>query len=55
VPKGRDEDNLPFDMQWVRHHDKYQTGELLDEDKPYWPKVAQTASGGCCHSAEAKR
>ena len=52
VPKGRDEDDLPFDMQWVRHHDKYQSGELLDADKPYWPKTAETANttgGDCCH------
>src|SRR3954452_15128403 len=55
VPKGRDEDQLPFDMQWVRHHDKYESGELADADRPYWPKVAQTTAGGCCHSAEAKR
>jgi predicted dithiol-disulfide oxidoreductase (DUF899 family) len=24
VPKGRDEDGLPFTMAWVRHHDKYE-------------------------------
>jgi predicted dithiol-disulfide oxidoreductase (DUF899 family) len=23
VPKGRDEDDLPFTMQWLRHHDRY--------------------------------
>jgi predicted dithiol-disulfide oxidoreductase (DUF899 family) len=23
VPKGRDEDALPFSMSWVRHHDRY--------------------------------
>jgi predicted dithiol-disulfide oxidoreductase (DUF899 family) len=23
VPKGRDEDGLPFTMDWVRHHDRY--------------------------------
>jgi len=27
VPKGRDEDALPFPMAWVRHHDRYR-----DED-----------------------
>jgi predicted dithiol-disulfide oxidoreductase (DUF899 family) len=55
VPKGRDEEGLPFDMQWVRHHDKYESGELLDADKPYWPKTAAVQSSGCCHSkAEAK-
>jgi hypothetical protein len=40
-------------MQWVRHHDKYESGELLDADKPYWPKTAETS--GCCHGSEAKR
>jgi predicted dithiol-disulfide oxidoreductase (DUF899 family) len=55
VPKGRDEADLPFSMAWVRHHDRYATGgQLLDADKPYWPKVmAETSStsstGGCCH------
>lgn len=24
VPKGRDEDDLPFSMGWVRHHDRYE-------------------------------
>jgi len=23
VPKGRDEDRLPFTQDWVRHHDRY--------------------------------
>ena len=26
VPKGRDEDGLPFTQAWVRHHDKYDAG-----------------------------
>jgi predicted dithiol-disulfide oxidoreductase (DUF899 family) len=60
VPKGRDEDALPFDMQWVRHHDRYESGgDFLDAEKPYWPKVADASAtvsaSGCCHSAEAKR
>ena len=25
TPKGRDEDNLPFTMDWVRHHDRYES------------------------------
>ncbi len=58
VPKGRDEGGLSFDMAWVRHHDKYETGQLLDADKPYWPKEARLdpavaaasgSSSGCCH------
>jgi predicted dithiol-disulfide oxidoreductase (DUF899 family) len=24
TPKGRDEDDLPFPMAWVRHHDRYE-------------------------------
>lgn len=55
VPKGRDEDQLPFSMQWVRHHDRYQGGGFADADKPYWPKVA--ASQGppsCCGSGKNK-
>ncbi len=40
VPKGRDEDSLPFTMAWVRHHDRYTDGYLADADKPYWPADA---------------
>jgi hypothetical protein len=35
VPKGRDEDDLPYTMVWVRHHDRYE---------PAPP------AGSCCHS-----
>jgi predicted dithiol-disulfide oxidoreductase (DUF899 family) len=28
VPKGRDEDALPYTMAWIRHHDRYGTEEL---------------------------
>lgn len=27
VPKGRDEDDLSFTMEWVRHHDRYEEQE----------------------------
>jgi predicted dithiol-disulfide oxidoreductase (DUF899 family) len=37
VPKGRDEDGLYFPMAWVRHHDRYEGGQLADAAKPYWP------------------
>lgn len=39
VPKGRDEDALPFPMAWIRHHDRYN----------HQPKIAEPA---CC-SAES--
>jgi predicted dithiol-disulfide oxidoreductase (DUF899 family) len=52
VPKGRDEDQLPFSMAWVRHHDRYESGVLADPDRPYWPKVMSEATGSsCCHGA----
>ena len=44
VPKGRDEDQLDFPMAWVRYHDRYETNEFADTDKPYWPETASTAS-----------
>ncbi len=55
VPKGRDEDQLEFSMEWVRHHDRYGTNEFADADKPYWPETASPESAGCgCGPAEAK-
>jgi predicted dithiol-disulfide oxidoreductase (DUF899 family) len=39
VPKGRDEEGLEFSMDWVRHHDHYETN---------------TKSQCDCHSEEAK-
>jgi predicted dithiol-disulfide oxidoreductase (DUF899 family) len=47
VPKGRDEDDLAFAMAWVRHHDRYNTNEFADADKPYWPKVDAPSGCGC--------
>jgi predicted dithiol-disulfide oxidoreductase (DUF899 family) len=40
VPKGRDEDQLPFSMSWVRYHDRYGSDVFADADKPYWPENA---------------
>ena len=41
-PKGRDEDELAFSMQWVRHHDRYATGgAFLDPLLPFWPESAR--------------
>jgi predicted dithiol-disulfide oxidoreductase (DUF899 family) len=31
--KGRDEDNLPHTMAWVRHHDRYSDGKMVDLKK----------------------
>jgi predicted dithiol-disulfide oxidoreductase (DUF899 family) len=59
VPNGRDEDQLPFDMAWVRHHDRYGTSleaGFLDKDRPFWPKFESTSQGtsSCCHGVGAK-
>ena len=44
VPKGRDEDHLPFTMSWLRHHDRYEDGKLADANRPYWPAGAAVGS-----------
>lgn len=57
VPKGRDEEGLYLPMAWVRHHDRYEDGQLADATKPYWP--AETAStkevstASCCSAEHA--
>lgn len=28
VPKGRDEENLDYGMEWVRHHDRYESADV---------------------------
>jgi predicted dithiol-disulfide oxidoreductase (DUF899 family) len=44
VPKGRDEDGLPFTMAWLRHHDRYADGRLADPNRPYWPSFPADAA-----------
>jgi predicted dithiol-disulfide oxidoreductase (DUF899 family) len=51
VPKGRDEDCLGFSMAWVRHHDKYADGYVVDATQGYvQPEVVEikAASSSCC-------
>jgi len=40
VPKGRDEDGLRFTMSWLRHNDRYESGQLADANRLYWPADA---------------
>lgn len=55
APKGRDEDQLPFSMAWVRYHDRYGTNEFADADKPYWPEAANASCPACSgQSGEAR-
>jgi predicted dithiol-disulfide oxidoreductase (DUF899 family) len=42
TPKGRNEEGLKHTMAWVRHHDKYVEGELVDPKALYvQPKKAE--------------
>ena len=52
TPKGRDEDGLAFSMAWVRHHDKYVDGQVVDAKKSYVPPIGSDASTSCCSEAE---
>jgi predicted dithiol-disulfide oxidoreductase (DUF899 family) len=45
VPKGRDEDGLAFSMAWVRHHDRYDNGYVVDPTAGYTPPATRDA---CC-------
>jgi len=46
APKGRDEDGLAFSMSWVRHHDKYVEGQLVDATQIY--TQPKNADEKCC-------
>jgi predicted dithiol-disulfide oxidoreductase (DUF899 family) len=39
VPKGRDERNVDYKMEWVRHHDRYEPAPVA---------TAAPAAGSCC-------
>jgi predicted dithiol-disulfide oxidoreductase (DUF899 family) len=47
VPKGRDEQQLSFPMEWIRYHDSYGTDQFADAAKPYWPETEPARSCGC--------
>lgn len=48
VPKGRDEADLKFTMAWVRHHDKYAEGYVVDPQAGYEPPKVTTGKSSCC-------
>ena len=49
VPKGRDEQGLAHTMAWVRHHDKYDEGYLVDAKAEYVsPGKTSGTPGDCC-------
>jgi hypothetical protein len=41
VPKGRGERDVPHKMEWVRHHDRYESAP---------PAKPAPAAGSCCHA-----
>jgi predicted dithiol-disulfide oxidoreductase (DUF899 family) len=41
TPKGRDEHDLAYTMEWVRHHDRYEPAPVADP---------APAAGSCCHA-----
>ena len=55
VPRGRDEQQLSFPMEWIRYHDRYGTDQFADAEKPYWPETEPAASKSCgCGSSGAR-
>lgn len=50
TPKGRGEEGLAFTMAWVRHHDKYEDGAIVDAKKGYIAPAKTDA--GCCAEKE---
>ncbi len=52
APKGRDEEGLAHSMAWVRHHDKYNDGYIVDAAALYvQPK---SVNGSCCGEEHQK-
>ncbi|HXW16103.1 MAG TPA: thioredoxin family protein [Terriglobia bacterium] len=52
VPKGRDEDGFAHTMAWVRHHDRYTEGYVVDAAQLYSPPKSTDA--GCCSGKDDK-
>jgi len=42
TPKGRDEHNPNYPMDWIRHHDRYEPAAKKE--------TGHAAEGGCCHA-----
>jgi predicted dithiol-disulfide oxidoreductase (DUF899 family) len=49
APKGRDEGALTHTMAWVRHHDRYGDGYVVDPTAQY---VAPQKDASCCSGEE---
>ena len=44
TPKGRDEEGLTHTMAWVRHHDRYEDGYVVDPKQQYVQPAAVASS-----------
>ena len=57
TPKGRDEDDLPYPMAWVRHHDRYAAPALAPAPAHAVAapaaEAAPSADAPCCHAQAA--
>ncbi len=53
APKGRGEDGLAFTMSWVRHHDRYTEGYVVDAAQLYSPPP-KSSDASCCAGEEHK-
>ena len=53
TPKGRDEDGLAFSMAWVRHHDRYGDGYVVDPQKQY--QQPAKADSSCCSEGQNRQ
>jgi predicted dithiol-disulfide oxidoreductase (DUF899 family) len=52
TPKGRDEEGLAHTMAWVRHHDRYDKGYVVDPNAQYVQPAAVKAD--CCEGEHHK-
>jgi len=58
TPKGRDEAGYAMPMTWVRHHDRYDDGYVVDPAGQFHEPVAKEKSGAnlcCSKEAQADR
>lgn len=46
--KGRDEEELPYTMAWVRHHDQYESPASLQPQTQGTPQVTAKPGASCC-------
>ena len=52
VPKGRDEAGLAHSMAWVRHHDKYDQGYVVDPAAGWEHPKVEAAPHSCCSGGD---